>query len=439
MSSLRFAMASCAIVIVSAPLHVGSTALRASEVSATIVDDAKSTLEKAAKTYRDLKAYQDVMTMHFVMDSDDAMMADDQEMVVNFANADGNKMYMSMEGIKFVSDGSTFTVLDTQGRQYTQNEVADKIDFDKDAGLFAMFADVHPVAMLLNGRMEEDAMFPFVSSATSVGKAMHNDKTGMQVEATGLFPIFPVQDPMPMKLWINAESGLVENINFDLTDAMKSMMKEMGDAAAADKVNKVSVTLKFDDIKTNDVVETGLFAFAPGANDKKVESFEMGGGGGGFDDSAQTALVGNPAPSFVGKGLDKDTISLADYKGKVVVLDFWATWCGPCVAAMPHIQKLHEKYADQGLVVIGMNHDRPNDIEKIRKFMKDKGVTFTQFLDHDNAAGAAYQVTGIPTTVIIDRKGVVQAIHVGFAPGTEKTYEDEIQRVLKGEDLFEKG
>lgn len=123
-----------------------------------------------------------------------------------------------------------------------------------------------------------------------------------------------------------------------------------------------------------------------------------------------------PAPKFALQTLDGRSISLAGLRGKTVLIDFWATWCAPCVRSMPHIQKVHEDYKDQGLVVLGINNESP---EKPRSFMKKNGYTFTVLTDPGSKVARAYGVRGIPTTYIVDPQGYVVTHTVGYKPESE--------------------
>jgi thiol-disulfide isomerase/thioredoxin len=122
----------------------------------------------------------------------------------------------------------------------------------------------------------------------------------------------------------------------------------------------------------------------------------------------------------------------ASLTGKVVLIDFWATWCGPCKAASPTIQKLHEKYAKSGLVAIGANVWERNDkMGAAAKYAKEHKYTYAFSVNNDGLT-KAWGVSSIPTFVIIDKRGVVRAIQVGFSPSaTPAQLEATVKRLLQ--------
>lgn len=122
------------------------------------------------------------------------------------------------------------------------------------------------------------------------------------------------------------------------------------------------------------------------------------------------ALLGNPAATFSLPDLSGRTHSLASLRGKVVLLDFWASWCGPCRRSMPHIEALHREYGRKGLVVLGVNAE---PAAKAKDYLQANGVTFPTLIDNGGDVGRQFQVSGIPTTVLIDRSGRVSAYLVG--------------------------
>ena len=147
-------------------------------------------------------------------------------------------------------------------------------------------------------------------------------------------------------------------------------------------------------------------------------------------------LLGNEAPDFTLEDLagNKVTLSQAVKNNKVIVLDFWATWCGPCVRAMPTIHKVTSEHADKGVQLYAVNLREGAD--KINQFLNKQDLKGLPVLrDADGGVANQYGVEAIPTTVIIGPDGSVQAVHVGAAGDLEKKLTQEIQTLLKGEKL----
>jgi len=137
--------------------------------------------------------------------------------------------------------------------------------------------------------------------------------------------------------------------------------------------------------------------------------------------------VGKPAPDVELTMLDGSKQKLTDLKGKVVVLDFWATWCGPCVQGLPKVAEVTAKLAEKGVVFHACNLDESK--EKIEKFLTKKNLSISVAMVGQELAGK-FGVNGIPHTVVIGKDGVIKKVHVGFGPGSEKQLEKDLLEVL---------
>ena len=144
----------------------------------------------------------------------------------------------------------------------------------------------------------------------------------------------------------------------------------------------------------------------------------------------QHALIEKPAPDFTLRDLKGNQVSLSDFRGQPVILNFWATWCSPCRVEIPYLEALYTKYKDQGLVVIGMNTE--TDYMKVKRFAEPR-MSYTVLLDGQTRA-QAYDVSGIPCTYYIDREGLIRYRNVGFGPGDEVMIEEKIQKLLANTD-----
>lgn len=126
--------------------------------------------------------------------------------------------------------------------------------------------------------------------------------------------------------------------------------------------------------------------------------------------------------------LEGENIQLADLTGQVVILDFWATWCGPCLASMPTLLDIAAEFRDQGVEFIAVNQQE--DPDDILDFLATRGWDIKVALDSDTLISRRYGVAGIPFTVIIDKKGIVRHVQVGAVSNLEQTLRTELQELL---------
>ena len=122
-------------------------------------------------------------------------------------------------------------------------------------------------------------------------------------------------------------------------------------------------------------------------------------------------------------------LRLAEQRGRVVMVNFWATWCGPCRQEMPQLDRLYQKYKSSGFVLLGVNVD--DDARKAADVAAKLGVTFPVLLDTDKAVSKLYDLSTMPSTVIIDRDGKVRYFHRGYLAGYEDNYDKQIRELLK--------
>lgn len=182
------------------------------------------------------------------------------------------------------------------------------------------------------------------------------------------------------------------------------------------------------DVRTGHAIPDDAFRLTlPDGYDIEVHKPEtvIAAGGG----RPTNARVGTIAPDWSLKDPDGVVHRLVDYRGRVVVMDFWATWCHPCILAMPHVQKLHEKFKDKGVAVFGVNCWESGDPVK---FMRDKKYTYTLLLNVDSIA-PAYQVHGIPTFVVIGPDGRIVHYSSGYDPAEFAAIEKAIEQAIPAE------
>jgi peroxiredoxin len=140
--------------------------------------------------------------------------------------------------------------------------------------------------------------------------------------------------------------------------------------------------------------------------------------------------VGFSAPNFELTTAKADRLRLSEQIGAPVVINFWASWCGPCRAEMPALQATYERYAEKGLVIVGVNATATDSVAKATEFAALNGVNFPIVFDHENAVNTAYQVRSLPTTFFINAEGVIEEIVIG-GPLSEALLQTRIEALLK--------
>ena len=155
------------------------------------------------------------------------------------------------------------------------------------------------------------------------------------------------------------------------------------------------------------------------------------GASGAASAGAQPLGVGSPAPAFQLPALDGkgQPLSVAALRGKVVLVNFWASWCGPCRREMPVLEQLNRQYGKRGVVVVGVNVEP--DRTAALDWLRETPVSFPVLSDADSRVSAAYHVEGMPNTVILDRKGTVRYVHRSYVPGTEDEYLDQVRQLIR--------
>jgi peroxiredoxin len=143
---------------------------------------------------------------------------------------------------------------------------------------------------------------------------------------------------------------------------------------------------------------------------------------------SRTRKTGPEAHDFTLKTLDNQEVTLSGFRGKVVLLDFWATWCGPCRQSIPHLVDLYRSHHAEGVEVVGMSVDKGGE-ETVRKFVQAMGVPYPIVLTPDDLA-RRYGVTGIPALFLIDKQGKIRERFVGFSPSMMKQAESALKDLL---------
>ena len=200
-----------------------------------------------------------------------------------------------------------------------------------------------------------------------------------------------------MTSWID-KKNLIE-VQEEITYSVKA--PPAAGAAPVEYQSKIRQVLR--GLKVDQPVATDLFAFAPPADAREQAPQSAGN---------RVDLTGKDAPSFRGVSLDGKAYNFEELKGRPVLLDFWASWCGPCIRSMPTLEKLHEQYRAQGLVILGI--DVGEKRETVEKFLTTRTIPYPVIMGDEAGIPAAYGVSAFPTFVMIGPDGRVAAHQIGF-------------------------
>lgn len=153
--------------------------------------------------------------------------------------------------------------------------------------------------------------------------------------------------------------------------------------------------------------------------------------------SVRAPEIGKPAPSYHAVSLTGDSVSLQQSRGRVVLLNVWATWCHPCRQEIPVLQALHERYAARGLDLVGVSVDARGEEDTIREFAADFRMTYPLWLDPDERVQTTFFAIGVPATFLIDRGGVLRWRHVGPVRASDSSLVRALERALRDDTSTE--
>jgi cytochrome c biogenesis protein CcmG/thiol:disulfide interchange protein DsbE len=212
-----------------------------------------------------------------------------------------------------------------------------------------------------------------------------------------------------MRVWVGKKDNLIKKASFELNmDLFLDAMPE--EAKAHMKGTKTTYTEHYSNVERNPSFAEDAFDFAPPEDAKLVGQFGPPGAG----SSGKSDFVGKPAPEFTLKDLDNNEVSLGDFAGQVLIVDFWATWCGPCIEEMPTFAALHRQYKDKGFNIIAISTD--DSADKVRRYADKEELNFPLLMADDKVKEDYGGISAIPTTFVVGRDGSVRYFYLGTPP-----------------------
>ncbi len=411
-----------------------------------LASDVRELLDGTAKAYGELSAYADAGHLSTRVLVRGEAQPVESDVPIRFERP--NRLALSVDGVTVVCDGKQLRTDRAALKKYRTEPAPAQLSLGLLGGgaLGAVLtggAAEHPAGLVLRFLLNEKAADRLLEGVTAGRVESEVRFEGVDQPLTAL--TLERGDRPGLKLGIDPASHLVRAVDL-LVDSGRLGEK----APPGVPVAEWSMRWRSGPISTV-APEITVFSTAPPAGYTAVASAQAAAP---LKNAEASPLVGKPAPDFrfdllVGKATKP--VARQDLVGKVIVLGFWATWCGPCKLELPEIQALTERLSKQhaGQVqVIAVSQDRaPDDGSPVRGLVEStlaelkvklgEGPVGQVALDPDQVTGDAFAVTGLPTIVILDQKGVVQAVHVGYQEGVGETLFEQIETLLVGKSLVE--
>lgn len=349
----------------------------------SIAADALEQLTRTADLYRSLDHYyfESRATVEMMTGAERR----ETEIRQRMAQQGRGRMFMEMQGpalqLQFISDGQQTWVVQPAAEQYTVRPGAPaSIDLPE----------------ILQSYQQADQRLRAASilGSDTVTMADGTERAVVRIAATYDAPDDPGATTVDRLLWIEPATGLV----------LRDEASEVLTNPFTGERGEVQQTTVFSTADLGATLPDSLFRYTPSPSAEQVAPEVLFG-------QAPASLEGQPAPAFTLETLDGDTVSLADYEGSVVLINFWATWCGPCRMEMPVLEELFRAYYGPAFQVLAINQSEP--AEDARAYIDQAGYTFPVLLDTDGRVSEVYRVLSLPTSFVVGADGTVVRQLVG--------------------------
>ena len=380
---------------------------------AEIAPDAKPLLEKLSSAYKNLKSLEINGTLAGDFDVDGQKSNEKVDVTASYA-APNQFRHSLQDNLLAGSTGQQLYVFEGGSKLYKT------VDAKKEKVSVTEYPD--PFDRILLDQNLSLALAVSSDPAGDLGTVYQKIAKAADVTIEGKAhpALLLSNDHETVTLALDPQTNLLRRATFDITPALKKR--------GAQDVAKATLTMDYPKTSPGATTKPDQFAWVPPPGARDAASIPTAGEGG---DVPALAMVGKPAPDFTLKDLNGKEVKFADLRGNVVVIDFWATWCPPCVAAMPGLNELANELKDQGLKVVGIDADEEKDL--VVGFINSRKLTsLTILLDPDRKVAESYQASDVlPTTMVIGKDGTIRKVIPGGGSKAEADLRAAVEEALR--------
>lgn len=411
--------------VLTSPALAAPAAKASSEATAQM--DAKSSeiMKSVGAFYKNMKSFTQTMSTEMKVSA--ATKSGSSESVFKVSFARPNKFYMNLEsgrlGGQMICDGKTAYLYTPVINKYMTvpapedlNKIFETLDYQIVGGIFSSMS-------LIESMCNAD---PYKQIMADVTKVEHSGVE--KVGADDCEHLRFTQKEFAWDMWVKqGKEPWIKRVTADMSKALSGKPDMPADM-------KAILSCTYTESQANVGPTAEMLTFKKPETAQLVTTF--------LDDKTTAPasvhpLVNKPAPSFDLDTVDGTKFNLASLKGKVVVLDFWATWCGPCTMALPIVAEVTNSLKDKDVVFLAVNlQETP---EQIKQFLDAKKLNISVGLDKEGKIAELYQVQGIPATFIVGKDGNIAGMHAGFSPDLKESLSKELNEVVSGSKTKEAG
>lgn len=365
------------------------------------------------------------MTITLEMDGESEQITQDSRLVYQRPN----RLVIESEMITLVSDGETLSIIFPAFEHFMRIPIQDRLSATlEEQGEFLGGAILPDVAALL----DDDPRAFLKDFAEGVTITVLDDEIYAGHPAWVMHLLIEDEDlgfSEPIKAWIDQETGLMIGLSVEM-----DLSAHHGEDAIPGIPSRYAIRYKVAERSLNEAIDPGMFSYNTDGFTEVADFEELAEAMHAGIGMPDTDLIGETAPDFELTLLDGETFRLSEQRGKIVLVDFWATWCPPCVESLPYLQNLYKELGNDEIVFVGISVDSPGSEGRVKNMIERFGVTYPVGINEDGDIAMEYGVFNIPTLILVDREGVVLHQKVGFSPPGMEELKAELTRLTQKDE-----